>query len=757
MQRIGRYEILDKIGEGGMGSVFVAHDTRLDRRVAVKVLLRADADDDQLARFEREGKAIAALNHPNILAIYDFDLDADRPFIVMELLDGRTLRKVIDEGPVPVHKAIRYGLEIAQGLAAAHDKGICHRDLKPQNVLVTEDDRIKIVDFGLAAVRRATIDVDEAATAAATAVGTVLGTVGYMAPEQVRGEPADYRADIFAFGCVLFEILTGTRAFREPSAIETMHAILKTSPPFEQLERLQIPAGLIPLVRRCLEKRAADRFQSARDLAFLLQTLENAPVSSSSTSPAPVAVEPVSEPRTIAVLPFENLSRDPEMEYFSDGVTEDIMNALARLPELRVTGRTSSFTFRGQSVDLAVVKERLDVATVLEGSVRRSGNRLRVTTRLVAIETGYQMWAERYDRELDDVFAIQDDIATNIAHHLRLTLAADRGPTPDKASTHRMEAYDLYLRGRYQVEQRGIGIANGLRLFQKALSIDPNFALAHAALAETLVLLRVYGVGDPEAQRRHAPEAAQRALALDATLAEAHNAAAMVRMFIEWDWVDAETEFDRALEINPNYISARYWKGCWLLGNVKGEFDAGIAEIRQAVALDPMGIPTFALGLALVAAGRPEEARDVATDGLARDPESPLLHRIVAGAALAMGDYAAAVRSLETLVAVTMREAGVLAELGVALAAGGRNEEALQIRNELEARAKTSPVPPTSLAILADALGEREAAVANLRRAVEIRDPLFLLGARWPSVAWLRRDDRVRKLYELAGISLPVS
>jgi serine/threonine-protein kinase len=762
MQRIGPYEILERVGAGGMGSVYVARDPRLDRRVAVKVLLNPDPDPDEVARFEREARAIAALNHPNILAIHDIGRDGDRPYIVMELLDGRTLREVLDAGALPVRKALTYGLEIAQGLAAAHDRGVSHRDLKPANVFVTNDGHVKIVDFGLAAVRRS-LEPTAAATATMkvdppTAPGTVLGTIGYMSPEQVRGEPADHRADVFALGCLLFEMLTGQRAFAEATAVETLHAILKQEPAFDLLDPTQAPDGLLEVVRRCLEKRPVERFQSARDLAFSLQTLQSAVSSgapmSGSVSRAARAAAARAAPRAIAVLPFTNLSGDAEMTYFSDGITEDIINALSELPDLRVAARTSSFAFRGQTADLATIGDRLKVETVLEGSVRRAGNRLRVTTRLIGVRDGYQLWAARYDRELDDVFAIQDDISANIARHLHLTLArGDRLPRV-RPSTSQMEAYDLYLQGRYFVEQRGEGIAKGLTLLQKSLTLDPEFALAYAAVAETLALLAVYGIGKPAERLPQAQAAARKALALDAESPEVHNAIAMVKVLWEWDWDGAEAAFDRALQVNPNHVSARYWKGLLLLQWVRGNHEAAIAEIHRAVDLDPMApIPRYALGLALTAAGRLDDAIRLANEGLEEDPTSALSYRVLSGALLARGDMQAGLEALDKGVGMSIRQAAAVGELGAALALVGRTDEARQIQAELAARSKTGHVPGSAHAVLAEALGDHEAAVGHMQTAHAERDPMFLMSAVWPSMVPLHADERVRRLYVEAGLT----
>ena len=751
-----------------MGVVFLAEDTRLDRRVALKVLLKENPDGSRGKRFEREAKAIAALSHPNILSIYDYGRDANRPYIAMELLDGRTIRQALDEtGAMALRKAVTYGLEIVEGLAAAHDKGISHRDLKPANIFITRDDHVKILDFGLASVRQPIVAESPAAETmllrdSPTTPGMVLGTIGYMAPEQVRGEPVDHRADIFAFGSVLFEMLSGERAFIESSAVETMHAILTRHPAFERLERLPVPEPVLQILRRCLEKRPEQRFQSARDLAFSFQTLLAQPhfgsfgsgsqwreSHSGITSSSPLGLTSY---RAIAVLPFSNMSNDAEMEYFSDGITEEIINALAQLPNLRVAARTSSFAFKGKAMDLGDVGARLKVDSVLEGSVRRAGKRLRITAQLINVADGYQLWAERYDRDLDDVFAIQDDIATNIARRLQLTLSGSDEPLV-KPATEYMEAYDLYLQGRFFVEKRGPGLAKGLSFYQQALARDPNFALAHAAIAEVMTLLALYVIGDPAERMVQAQRAARRALELDPALADAHCVMAMVKVLWEWDWSGALESFDAALAINPNHVAARYWKGLVYHQWCCGEHDAALRETRRAVELDPMGtVPLYAECLVLIGMGRHDDATRRAALGLERDPTSALLHRVMAVAALGQHQLVDAIPHAEKATAFSQRQPVLLAELAAIYAAAGQSDRADELQQELMAVGKSAYVSPVSLAMLASMRGHLEDGIAHLEMAFERHDPQLLAVLVWPSTQSLRQDARVRERFRQIGI-----
>jgi eukaryotic-like serine/threonine-protein kinase len=764
IQQIAHYRILELIGEGGMGQVFLAEDTRLDRRVALKVLLNQTPDPDLVARFEREAKAVASLDHPNILAIHDYGRDGNRPYVVMELLSGQSLRERLDEGPLPFRKAVTYGLDIVHGLAAAHDKGIWHRDLKPANVYLTNDGRVKIVDFGLASVRHSQGLGQPSTDATAirdvkTDPGTRIGTIGYMSPEQVRGEQADHRSDLFSFGCLLFEMVSGQRAFQGPTAVETMHAILKDEPRWAALEHTAPPA-LVLIVRRCLEKRPAERFQSARDLSFALEAALSsgaAHISGGSfiRDAEAVVAASIGTHRSIAVLPFLNMSGDADTEYFSDGVTEDIINALAQLTELRVAARTSSFAFKGRQVELSEIGARLKVDSVLEGSVRRAGRRLRVTAQLVNVRDGYHLWSERYDRELDDVFAIQDDIATNIARRLRLTLTAGSDAPLVRRSTEHMDAYDRYLQGRYHVEQRGAGIARGLEFFYQALALDPKFALAHAAIAETLSLLAVYSIGSTAERMSPAYIAATRALELDPALAESHQAMALVHVLWTHDWDAAKAEFDRALEINPNFVSARYWLGLLYYMFARRQPREALAQTLHAVELDPMStIAIYAVGLVLVCSGHYAEAVERMRAAIPRDPTSFLLQRVLGSGLAGQGKYDEAIEVLERAAPISGRLPGLLAELGAAYIGAGKLPEADRLQQELVDRSKTSYVSPLTMAVIPMAAGRVDESVAYMERGYEAKDALFMAAAVWPTLGKARDLPRVRALFQQIGLPL---
>ncbi len=503
--RLGPYVVEAPLGAGGMGEVYRARDERLGRAVALKVLPEAFASDpERLRRFETEARAAAAISHPNVLVVHDVSV-APPPFVVFELLEGQTLRERMATGGLSAADAVDFARQITRGLAAAHDKAVVHRDLKPDNVFITRDGLAKILDFGLARIDEGVstaADLTSLPTLQRTAAHAVLGTVGYMSPEQVRGLPVDHRSDLFSLGVLLYEMLTGQRAFSRGSVAESQAAILRDEPP-APLPGRPLPPGIERVVRRCLAKGPEERFPTARELLFALETAVSAPQAA-----------PTEEPKapSIAVLPFADLSPARDQEYFCDGLAEELIAALARIRGVRVASRTSSFQFRGSGTDVRAIGERLGVGAVLEGSVRRAGDRLRVSVQLVSTSDGYQLWSERYDRQADDVFAIQEEIAQSVAGALQVVLTERDKDALQARRAASLEAYELYLRGR-RVLNSLRQLRSALPLFERAIEIDPGFALAHAGLAELSHWLYAWS-GGREEDRRRAESASRRALAL---------------------------------------------------------------------------------------------------------------------------------------------------------------------------------------------------------------------------------------------------
>ena len=712
--RLGPYEITAKLGEGGMGVVWRAKDSRLGREVALKVLPgEFAADPERLDRFEREARLLARLNHPNIAQIHGLEVGGGTRAIVMELVEGPTLGERLAEGALSLTEFLSLAAQIAEALAEAHAGGIVHRDLKPQNIKLTPGGKVKVLDFGLAKQDVAVRAPNEQSTtlSGATQAGAVLGTVGYMAPEQVRGETVDARADIFSFGCVLHEMLTGQRAFARPSPIETMTAILHDVPPAPSRIRRDVPPGLDRLVARCLEKVPANRFQSARDLAFALAAF------------VPGGPAGPDRPRSasVAVLPFVNLSADPENEYFADGITEDVIAHLAKVRSLKVISRTSVMAFKKRDRSLREIGEKLGASTLLEGSVRRAGNRVRIVAQLIDAASDEHLWAETYDRDLTDIFAIQTDVALQIASALRAELSSDERARVRRQPTADLEAYELYLRGRssfYRFTAEGFG--RSLAEYERAVVRDPGFALAWAGIAQVHAESCVQGTvgSSPEEAVRRAKEAVARALALDDELAEAHGVAGLIRFAFDFDWHGAEQELLKAIELSPGSADVHDHYG-WLLSSLE-RYDEALREVRRARELDPLLIQSD-VGTTLLRAGRIEEALEEARRAVAVAPGSTRCQSNLGWALILRGESAEGIAALERARALAPGDTIFLAQVGQAYGLAGEAGKARGILEQLRERATREFVSPYHFAYVHTGLGEADAAIDWLERAFERR------------------------------------
>ena len=591
-----------------MGEVWKARDTRVDRVVAIKRLKAEHAE-----RFKREARAIAALNHPHICQLYDVGPD----YLVMEYIEGEPLK-----GPLPVADAQRLAVQIAGALAAAHRKGIVHRDLKPANILVN-DSGAKLLDFGLAQMDAPLPSGDATISVALSEPGVIVGTVAYMSPEQAHGQPVDARSDVFSFGAVLYEVLSGRRAFRGDTPFATITAVVKEEP-----QPLEAPAALERIVSRCLAKAPRDRFQSMADVAAALeQTL----------------VKPADHGPSIGVLPFSNMSRDPDDEFFSDGLAEEIINLLAHVPSLKVTARTSSFAFRGKEQDIRRIAEALGVRTILEGSLRRAGRRIRVTAQLINAEDGYHLWSERYDRELTDVFAIQDDIAQSIAEALQLKLIS----SPAR-HTPTFPAYEALLKARHHARAYvPEAHARAKEYCEQAIALDPKYAAPHALLG-FIYFFSTTHTGRPMSEV--APlvrQEARRALELDRFETEPHFLIGAVAAANDYNWLEAAREFQLAMA-SPSAPAEAHWAYASFCSEPFGRFEESTAEMRRAVEKDPLSVIWRGTLMAhLVCAGQYEEALEEGRKALeiAQDEIHP--HLAMAEAYLAMGNLTEAVASAE--------------------------------------------------------------------------------------------------------------
>jgi serine/threonine-protein kinase len=716
-QSLAHYQILEKLGEGGMGVVYRARDTRLDRLVALKVLPPEKvADPERKRRFVREAKSASALNHPNIITIHDIGQEGSVDFIAMEYVAGKTLAELIAPKGHPrglkVHETLKYEIQIADALAAAHASGIVHRDLKPGNVMVTESGLVKVLDFGLAKLTEVSVAGEEAPTrtlVAQTAEGIVVGTAAYMSPEQVEGRPVDARSDIFSFGAVAYEMLSGRRAFAGESHISILTAVLHKEPaPLGA----SAPPEVEKIVTRCLRKNPEERFQRALDVKLALEEAAGA-LDRPATLPS------------IAVLPFANLSADKENEYFSDGLTEEIINVLTKVPGLRVTARTSAFALRGKDLDVREIGARLNVAHILEGSVRKAGNRIRVTAQLVSAADGYHLWSEHYDREMTDVFAIQDEISQAIVDKLRVRLA-EKGPLV-KRYTDNLEAYNLYLRGRHWMFRwTGEGLLKGRELFQQAIALDPGYALAYAGMAESYWFHSYLGFSSPNQALPRAKAAVLEALRLDDTLAEAHSTLGMVLGNCDFKWSEAEREFRRALELNPASAIVHSHYALYFL-RPNGRLEEAESEMRRALEVDPLSLSFNArLGYLFHVRRQFDLAIAQQQRTIELDPNYYLPHWFLGLTYGYTGLFDQAIAAVEKASELSGRSILALALLGANYAFAGRHAEARKLLEEFKELARITYVPSFALALIHLGLQELNQAFEYTEKGVEERDLLVV-------------------------------
>jgi serine/threonine protein kinase/Tfp pilus assembly protein PilF len=749
-QTFSHYHILEKIGGGGMGVVFKAQDTRLRRFVALKFLPdNVSADPQALSRFQREARAISALNHANISTIYDIAEQDSKSFIVLEFLEGRTLKSQISVASVPFPEILDFAFQVSDAMHAAHSKGIIHRDITPANIFVTESGQVKVLDFGLAKIADRDVPEGLTGTLSQTAIGVVMGTLPYMSPEQVQGIHVDHRTDIFSFGVLFYELATRQRPFGGATSADLITSILRDSPKPVSEFRSDLPLEFENVLARCLAKDVVNRYQSMKDLrddlAMLRRGLQSDSISGVS------AAQTVRQ--SIAVLPFENMSSDPENDFFADGITEEISNALAQVKDLDVAARMSAFSFKGKQVDLRSVGEKLNVKMILEGSVRQAGNRLRIVAQLVNSADGFRLWSERYDRETRDVFDIQDEIARSVANHLQIIL--DGGPQYRlvKVGTKDLGAYQLYVKGRALLYERGQAIPLALECCKKAVTLDPKYAQAWACLADAYNLLGLYGFLRPDAVRPLAKEAALRAVTLDSSLAEGHGSLALASMLWDWDWSKAEREYLHALELNPRYVQARTGYGLFYLQWVAGRFEEGIVQARQAVESDPIsGYAMSVLAMTYLSAGLWVEATEFAHRGVELEHGGYFSRAVLQGALGLLGRFEESISVGQSVLALSGRHTWSMVIAALTYAYWGKTSDAKAIHAELLARSAREYVQPAMLAVSASAAGEPDEAIAHAREAYATRDCCLIFGKHWSVSNILRADPRFIEILEDLGL-----
>jgi serine/threonine-protein kinase len=714
---LGSYEILAPIGAGGMGEVYRARDTKLKRDVALKVLPEAFARDcERLARFQREAEVLASLNHPNIATIHGLDESGGACCLVMELVSGQTLAERLAVGALPVEEALRICSQIAEALGAAHQKGITHRDIKPANIKVTPEGRVKVLDFGLA---KATLEsptdahADPVTLTLMTQAGVILGTPAYMSPEQLRGEPVDTRTDVWAFGCVLYELLVGQRLFRDANLAEISASVLRTDPGWQALP-VDTPAKIRNLLPRCLQKDLAARLSDIGDARKDIEEALRVPA----TGRLP---EPSREVDSLAVLPFANSSGDPQMEYLSDGLTESIIFSLSRLPQLRVMSRSAVFRYKSRTEEAQDVGRALGVAVVLTGKVLQRGEALLISAELVDVKNGWQRWGAQYRRKVQDIFSVEEEIAKEISDNLRLRLTPEKENLLARRYTDNVEAYHLYLKGRfYWAKRTEEGLYKGIHYSRQAIELDPTYALAYAGLAECYVPLAVYCHLAPKDACPKARAAARAALEIDAKLAEARTVLGAVMTYYDWDLENAEEELRQATALDPRYPRARQALAENL--TIRGRFEEAAIEARRALELDPLALSLNAFMAMTYYFGREyDKAIEHGLRTVEMDANFFPGYFYLGLAYQLSGQFAAAARALQQARVLSNNSTLMAASLGGVFAAWGKQEEARSILHELEQMGRRKYVSRVFVAAILVGLGEIDHALACLETAYEDR------------------------------------
>jgi eukaryotic-like serine/threonine-protein kinase len=783
---LGRYQIISILGTGGMGEVYRAKDLRLEREVAIKILPEDVARNPHaLARFEREAKALAALSHPNILAIFDFGEQEGIAFAVMELLKGETLRSHLSRSKLIWEKAVDVAKNIAEGLAAAHSQGVIHRDLKPENIFLTSDGGVKILDFGLARWEKTT--PVETVTSAATESqlthsGIVMGTVPYMSPEQLRGMAVDARSDLFSTGAVLFEMLTGTRAFSGNSSADVMAAILKEDPP---LSKVDCPAALLQTISRCLQKDPIQRFQTAQDLANALKTDSAAEVPFPQTMPVTVvkpkrkfswwnlAWVPLSiailitagwfllgrakTVHSVAVLPFVNSSRDADAEYLSDGVTENIINSLSQVPNLRVMARGTVFRYKDKEIDPMQVGREMNVESVVTGRILQKGNSLEISADLVNVSDGTQLWGKQYNRSASDLLLVQSEISREISNRLGMHLTAEQQQAVGKNYTQNTEAYQLYLRGRYHwLKETPEDYEKAREYFEKAIQEDKSYALAYIGLSNYYSAQAIHGFGPPKELWDKSHALMNQARKLDSTLVEADRGDSDYEFFYEWEWPKAEQSLKRSMDLNS--ADSETFRLYAVFLRAMGRWEESITEAKHSQELEPLALPTNqGLATAYFWAKQYDNALDQFKKTEELDPSHAGIHDSLADVYARKGMYREAISETEKYLKFSGDQDGantlvqIYQKSGFEAAIKSLWEKQL---DALKASAAEGYVSPMFFVFTYAHLNRKEEAFEWLEKAYEERSSWLVFLKTDPQFDNLRSDPRFTEMMKKVGLPL---
>jgi len=780
-----------------MGQVYRATDSTLGREVALKVLPPQMArDPERLARFQREARAVAALNHPNIVTIYSVEEAEGVHFLTMELVEGKPLDLLIPKGGLPLGRIVEIGSALADALAAAHEKGIMHRDLKPANVMMTLDGRVKVLDFGLAKETRINPIEATQSLAGQTQEGVILGTPAYMSPEQIMGRALDHRTDIFSLGVMLHEMATGKRPFAGHSSAELTSAILRDSPPLVTELRADLPSDLARIIRRCLEKEPGNRIQTARDVRTEFRDLaRHAPQTvSSATTPMPrpaaaadaeASTRIISSPGwrntvlvivgalvvagaaaigvylkssragaidSIAVLPLENRGNTADADYISDGITESINNSLARLPNLKVIPNSVAFHYKGKALDVRKAGEDLRVQAVLTGSIAQRGDDLAINVELDDVRDGKQLWGERYDRKVADLLAVQNEIAREVSQRLRSQISAEEQKKLAQGSTQNPEAYQLYLKGRYYTNKfSSEGFRKGIDYFNQAIAIDPNYGLAYGGLAYNYIIQADWSMAPGDAGPR-AQEAARKALAIDDANSDAHLSLALVAHWYTWDWAAAEREFQRAIELDPNSSDIHGFYAFFLLS--AGRNEQAMAEAKKSQQLDPLSAEgNSVLGAAYFYSGQGDLAIAQLRTAIEMDPNFWFARCYLGRVYEDSGKPAEAIAEFQRATEAEKDISEPWGDLGHAYAVAGKRQEAQKVLDGLKELSAHGWAAPYNSAVVYVGLGDKEKAFALLEQAYKDRSYYLAQSLRVDSrLNSLRSDPRFVDLWKRVGM-----
>ncbi len=791
-KKVANYTILSSIGVGGMGEVYLAEDAKLGRQVAIKLLPTCfNADDERVRRFQQEARAASALNHPNIITIHEVGEADNRQFLATEFIEGVTLRERMSQGSLGLPEALDIGIQVASALSAAHQANIVHRDVKPENIMIRPDGYVKVLDFGLAKLTERPAVGSGSTTLVSTDPGMIMGTARYMSPEQARGLDTDQRTDLWSLGVVLYEMVAQHAPFEGPTPTDIIVSIVERTPPPLARYSPATPVEMEWIVGKGLRKDKEERYQTAKDLlndlrrfkqrleiAEELDSLERVadeqPTTASQASfpkgpqtqrvssrrTAASGRNPSSSPRrsrsaitSLAVLPLTNASADPGAEYLSDGITESIINNLSKLPKLKVMARSTVFRYKGQDLDPQAVGDELNVRAVMTGRVLQLGDDLVITTELVDVRDGSQLWGEHYKRKLVDIFEVQEEIAKRISEKMEVRLSGAEKKKLVKRETQNPEAYQAYLKGRYYWNKRTPqGFLKGIEYFEHATRIDPEYSLAYSGLADCYTLLNYAGGLRPTDAMPKAKAAADRALKIDSSLAEAHNSLAAVKFWYEWDWEGAEKGFRRAIQLDPNYSPAHHWY-CWFLLAL-GRFDEAIEAGKRALEIDPLALPiNMAVGKAYFYARRYDESIAQSQKTLEMDPAFMPALFYLARAFHQTGIDEQAIDIARKLVDASGGLPSLTAFLGY-MCTNGKAEESRQILEHLIPLTSSDRfyISAFAVALIYAGLGEIEEALQWLKNAYDERSLLVVYLKVDPAFDNLRSESRYQDLIRRLGL-----